>query len=304
MLALSAAFLLPAQEAGAQVVQINTGTPASPLYAVGPMYVSSTLFYKYSRYAYLYTGDELAAAGITAGTTIHEVGWMKSTANSAAGPATFKIYMKNSAVAAYASASETWANLSSGADLVYSNLAQSIPATATPDYIDFALTAPFTYTGGSLEILTEWDISGAPTPIATGGFEWENTVVPDRIYGTGDASMPISLSSTSNNISIDNRRPVIQFTLNPTSGVGSMSAATTMEVYPNPADQELNIRNEGRTALWNIIVMDVPGKQVHAESRGGSQESFRIDVSDLVAGTYFLRMETAAGPVVKRFAVR
>lgn len=60
----------------AQVVQIDTGTPASPLYAVGPIYVSSTLFYRYSRYAYLCARaeDELAAVGFTPGATITTVG--------------------------------------------------------------------------------------------------------------------------------------------------------------------------------------------------------------------------------------
>ena len=304
ILALSAAFLLPAQEAGAQVVQVNTGTPANPLYAVGPVYVSSTLFYTSSRYAYLYTEPELATAGLQPGSMIQEVGWMKSTANSAAGPATFKIYMKNSAVAAYANATASWANLVSGADLVYNNLAQSIPATATPNYIDFPLSAPFTYSGGSLEILTEWDISAASEPFATGSFEWENTIVPDRIYGMGNTSLPTSLSSTSNNTNIDNRRPVIQFNLDPNAGMGTLSAAASMMVYPNPTDQVLNIRNGGRTAVGNITVLDVLGKQVQAEERRGSRESFRIDVADLMAGTYFLRMETASGPLVKRFAVR
>lgn len=271
---------------------------------MGPVYVSSTLFYTRSRYAYLYTEPELAAAGILSGTVIHAVGWMKSTSNSAAGPAVFNIFMKNSATTDYSAGTALWSNLSNGAVAVYSNNAQAIPATAAPGYIDFALSTPFTYTGGSLEILTEWDISAASEPFATGSFEWENTIVPDRIYGKGGTSMPTSLSSTSNNTSIDDRRPVIQFTLDPTTGIGTMSAAAGMEVYPNPADRVLNIRNGGRTAVGNIAVLDVLGKQLHAEARGGSQESFRIDVSGLVAGSYFLRMETTSGPVVKRFAVR
>ncbi len=151
---LLAAFSLGAYQADAQVVQINTGTPSTPLYAVGPIYMSSTLFYRYSRYAYLYTQSELEAVGFTPGTEITTVGWMKNTANSAAGPAVFSIYMKNSSTTAYALGSETWANLSSDATLVYTDPAQAIPATASPNYIDFTLTSSYTYTGGSLEVLT------------------------------------------------------------------------------------------------------------------------------------------------------
>ena len=183
-------------QARAQVVEINTGAANTPLYAVGPIYMSSTLFYRYSRFAYLYTQAELAAAGIIPGTVITSAGWMKSTANSSAGPAVFSIYMKNSSIAAYSNASETWDNLSAGAVQVYTNASQSIPATAQPAYIDFTLTTPFIYTGGSLEILTEWDISAPPAPIATGAFEWVNTTVVDRIYASGNTSLPASLSST------------------------------------------------------------------------------------------------------------
>ena len=75
---LLALFSVGAFRAKAQVVEINTGTPNTPLYAVGPIYVSSTLFYRYSRFAYLYTQAELAAAGVVPGTVILSTGWMKS----------------------------------------------------------------------------------------------------------------------------------------------------------------------------------------------------------------------------------
>ena len=80
------AFLLGANKADAQVIQIDSGAASNPLYAVGPIYMSTTLFYRYSRYAYLYTQSELEAVGFTPGTTITTVGWMKNTSSTAAGP--------------------------------------------------------------------------------------------------------------------------------------------------------------------------------------------------------------------------
>ncbi len=198
-------------------VEINTGNPQAPLYAVGPVYMSSTLFYKYSRYAYLYTQDELAAAGITNGSVITSLAWMKSTANETIGSGTFDIYMKNSTTAAYSNATETWTNLSSGADLVYQNMAQTIPVTTSPEYIEFPLNTPFTYTGGSIEILAQWQIEPeAGQGLATGSFEWVNTSVTDRIYGKGGTSLAgiESMSSTQNNTNINDMRPVIQITFN------------------------------------------------------------------------------------------
>lgn len=291
-----------AYQAEAQVVQINTGTPSTPLYAVGPIYMSTTLFYRYSRYAYLYTQSELQAVGFMPGTEVTTVGWMKNTANSAAGPAVFSIYMKNSSTTAYALASETWANLSSGATLVYTDPAQAVPATASPDYIDFALSAPFTYTGGSLEILTEWDISAPSAPIATGAFEWVNTVVADRIYGMGNTSLPATLSSTSNNTSIDDLRPVIQFTIGTGTGIRD-ELAEMISIYPNPAEHFIRIKNESTSPLESIVITDAIGKVVYAEGQIGIQTDQRINLENMEAGAYILAIQTSAGRIVKRVTV-
>ena len=297
-----AAFSLGAYQADAQVVQINTGAASAPLYAVGPIYMSSTLFYRDSRYAYLYTQAELEAVGFMPGTVISTVGWMKNTSNSAAGPATFSIYMKNSSVATYSASTESWANLSSGATSVYTNSAQAIPATASPTYIDFALSSPFTYTGGSLEILTEWDISVPSAPIATGAFEWVNTTVVDRIYGMGGSSLPATLSSTDNNTSIDNKRPVVQFTIDNGTGIHEDLDAK-ISIWPDPAEQFIQIRNESNSPLETMMITDAVGKVVYSEKLNGIQADHRINVEQLMAGTYMLGIQTPAGRIVKRFIV-
>lgn len=287
----------------AQTVVINSGAPGTPLYAVGPIYLSSTMYYKYSRFAYLYTSDELAAAGVQPGAVITAVGWMKSSGSSAAGPAVFDLYMKNSTTAAYSAATELWDNLSAGTTEVYHNAAQAIPMTAAPNFINFTLTSPFTYTGGSLEILAQWNISAAASPIATGSFEWENTTVVDRIYGMGDSSLPSSLSSMQNNVDIDNLRPVIQLTLNGSTGMQPAVAGSSPSLYPNPADRFIELRNDGGGALERVEVLDLLGKVVHTQGNLAGTD-LRIDVSTFKPGAYFLRAYTANGLVVKRFAVR
>ena len=290
-------------QADAQIVQIATGTPNTPLYAVGPIYMSSTLFYRYSRFAYLYTQAELAAAGIVPGTDIMAVGWMKDTPNSTAGPAAFSIYMKNTFTAAYSSASEQWANLSTGTTLVYSETAQSIPATASPQYIDFTLDTPFNYLGGSLEILTEWDISGPPAPIATGAFEWVNTTVVDRIYASGNTSLPATLSSTMNNTNMDDRRPVIQFTVQGGTVAIPDLLSTSISIWPNPAEGLLNITNRSGAPVERIVITDALGKVVLNERPVGVTTDHRIDLGQFDPGAYLIRVETGAGPVVRRVTV-
>jgi hypothetical protein len=290
-------------QARAQAIEINTGAANTPLYAVGPIYLSSTLFYRYSRFAYLYTQDELAAVGIVPGTVIFSTGWMKSTANSATGPAVFSIYMKNSSVAAYANATETWANLSAGAVQVYNEAAQSIPATASPSYIDFTLASPFTYTGGSLEILTEWDISAPPAPIATGAFEWVNTTVVDRIYASGNTSLPASLSSTTNNIDMNDRRPVIQLTVELPTGIHEGLDAQ-VSLWPNPADGIINISNTSGSSLERIEVINALGGVALAESPNSVATNHQLDVSKLASGPYLVGIRTGAGRAVKRVTLR
>ena len=290
--------------ADAQVVEIATGAPNTPLYAVGPIYMSSTLFYRYSRFAYLYTQAELAAAGITAGTTINAVGWMKDTPNSAAGPALFTIYMKNSSNAAYANATEPWANLSLGATPVYSENAQSIPATASPNYITFTLDTPFSYTGGSLEILTEWDISTVPAPIATGAFEWVNTTVVDRIYASGNTSLPTSLSSTMNNTNINDRRPVIQFTVQGGTTIIPDLLGSSIRIWPNPAEDVLYIANTSGVPVDRIVMTDALGQVVLNERSAAGMTHHRIDLGPFAPGAYLLRLETREGPLVSKVTVQ
>lgn len=203
----------------AQTVVINTGVAGTPAYNAGPIYRSSTSSaYDASRYAYLYTQAELAAAGITTGSIITNLGWVKNNTAISNGGGIFRIYMKNSAAATYGSATETWSNLNTGALLVYENLSFVVPATASPNYITFLLNTSFTYTGGSLEISVEWDINQVSGTASTGTFDWLWSTVPNRIYGTGQTTLAGAgtLSSTSNSISdITGRRPFLQITYTP-----------------------------------------------------------------------------------------
>lgn len=236
----------------AQTVVINTGTAGTPEYAVGPVYMSPTLFYRASRYAYLYTQAEMTAAGITSGSSITAVGWMKNNSASSLIAGNFRIYMKNSSATAYSNATETWTNLNAGTTLVYQNLSQSIPATASPTYIPFTLTTAFPYTGGALEISVEWDATGSTGTLASGSFDWVWSTVADRIYGNGGTALSNTLSSTSNNTTINDRRPFIQISY--TSGApvtcAAPTAATATAITATTAS--LNWTQTGTPPQWQI----------------------------------------------------
>jgi gliding motility-associated-like protein len=243
-------------------VVINTGVAGTPQYNAGPVYRSSaSSAYDASRYVYLYTAEELAAVGIGSGANIISLGWMKNNTATTTGGGIMRIYLKNSSAASFSQATETWANLNSGAVLVYENLNQEIPATASPNYITFNMTAPFVYTGGSMEISVEWDANQITGNPSTAAFDWMWSTVNARIYGTGQTVLANAgtLSSTTNSISaIDNRRPFIQITYGssaactspPTAGTATASAAAVCTGTPVVFALTGNSFGTGQTYQW------------------------------------------------------
>ncbi|KAA9331134.1 T9SS type A sorting domain-containing protein [Adhaeribacter soli] len=231
-------LLLLAGTSYAQTVATITGTASSlPTYHAGPIYRSSaSSAYDASRYSYLFTPAELAAAGIPNGAIITKVAWNKSnnTATSTGATGIFGIYMKNSAATDFSAASVPWATQVAGATQVYNNTSQAIPATI--GWLDFPLNTNFQYTGGSLEISTDWDINQATGNPTTAAINWEVSTATDRIYGISNTTTPTAnLSSTSNSIgNLDNLRPNIQITFlanpctaPPTGGTTISSAGST-----------------------------------------------------------------------------
>lgn len=270
-------LLLSGVQTQAQTVVINTGTPGTPQYNAGPIYRSSaTSAYDASRYVYLYTQDELANVGITTGAIIQSVGWIKANdATTTSSGATFRIYMKNSTTATYNQASATWTNLSAGMEMVYENTNFAVPATMDPEYIVFNFQTPFTYTGGSIEIATEWDCNAISGNASTGTFNWMWSTVVDRIYGIGETTLANAgtLSSTSNSISdINDRRPYIQITFTP--GGPCTNPPTPGTVTASPANVCMGqifqlsysggSNGSGQTLQWQsstdgVTWTDIPG---------------------------------------------
>lgn len=276
---------------GQVTTTITTGTAGTPQYNAGPIYRSSAgSAYDASRYAYLYTQAELAAAGINPGDFINSVGWTKNNNAETTGGGIFRIYMKNSSATTFANATETWANLNAGTTLVYENLSQTIPATTTPNYIVFTFPTPFAYTGGSLEISTEWDINQVAGNPTTGTFDWLWSTVPNMIYGTGNTVLTSTgtLSSTTNSIStIDDRRPFIQIvytpgspcTAPPTAGTAVASASSVCPSTSFTVSLSGNSFGLGQTYQWesstdNVNFTPIAGATNASYSNTQSQSTY------------------------------
>ncbi|MDP5076744.1 MAG: fibronectin type III domain-containing protein, partial [Nonlabens sp.] len=157
-------------------VSVGTGASGSTAGSNGtPIYRSSAAStFDFSQSVQLYTQQDLNSAGIFSGATISSIGLFKTNAFTlvSGANASLTINMNNSSNTALSTA-DTFANLTSGAQVVYQSA--TVDNTVIPGaagVVVFQLTTPFVYTGGSIEIGFDWDVSsftGSPTD---GAFSW------------------------------------------------------------------------------------------------------------------------------------
>jgi hypothetical protein len=164
-------------------VQFGFGTGAS--YMFGPVYRSrADSDYDYSRFSYLYTQAELAAIGILPGSLITKIAWNKTNTYNITntGNAYFKIYMKNSTRTTLVNPSMWETEVIAGATLVAERIyTQTNDPFAVKGWMEYPLDQTFVYTGGALEISTDWDISGVTDFPTNGVFNFQYTdVAPGR----------------------------------------------------------------------------------------------------------------------------
>ena len=181
----------------AQTADIPSTTSSNSATTYGPIYRTSTSStINYARFAYIFTPSELSSAGISSGDTIKSLAWNK--ANSAAGntnrKGTFKIYLKNSSTSSYSS-DEYWSTLTSGATEVYANT--TYVQSSSTGFITFTFSTDFVYTGGSLEVLTDWKVN-AGTQSPGGPFNWYYSSATGKAIGVASTSSQGTLSDYPN----------------------------------------------------------------------------------------------------------
>jgi hypothetical protein len=199
-----------------QTISIGSGTLTS--FNFGPYYRSSaTSTWNFSRYAYIYTADELS--GIPSGSIITSVEWEKSSGTITA-PNTFQIFMENNS-ATTLSTGTSWSSLIANATNVYNNSNQGFVASA-PGWEVFNLSAPFLYTGGTLQICTDFFRSGT----ASGANNYFYQSATGKSIGSAGSSL--TNVATLNTATYGNNRPNIR--INYVAGTncnGAPEAGTT-----------------------------------------------------------------------------
>ncbi len=237
-------------------LSIGTGSSTTTGLNWHPIYRSSaTSTFDYSRAAYLYDATELAAAGMPANATITAIEWDKSSTGATASntaAVVFNILMKNSAATGYTAAT-TWGVLTTGASTAYATTSQNIPATI--GYLNFGLTSPFVYTGGALEILTDWDISALTGNPSTAGFSWNGGAVTGKVLGTSASTSLTGATSLGTQGSRPNIRIIYTYVPLPTDvGMQNITNPLASGCYGASENVIATIKNFGTNAQSNIPV--------------------------------------------------
>lgn len=155
----------------------NTSTTSNGAAAdAGPMYCTGgSSSFVFSKHHMVYTAAELATAGLPNNVIITQISWYKANnaSYSSSSAAIFDIYLKNSAATGVPTpVPQGFSGITAGATPVYASTSQSFSSNI--GWVEFNLSTPFTYTGGALEVTTNWDVSagGSTSSGASANFAW------------------------------------------------------------------------------------------------------------------------------------
>jgi hypothetical protein len=75
--------------------------------------------------------------------------------------------------------------------------------------------------------------------------------------------------------------------------------ASNFTVYPNPANNILNVSNKANDLINNIQIKDLTGKTVK-ESNFIAQSTIQMNIADIAAGVYMMTIKTNQGSITKK----
>lgn len=113
-------------------------------------------------------------------------------------------------------------------------------------------------------------------------------------YATSNLPIFVVLTIKLTSALINNESTLVLSKDMPNDYIGlSENNVGTFDLYPNPADQILNINTEGN---FNYLVMNVNGDVLV-----NNTNSKALDISSFSAGIYFVKLQNAKGVLVKKF---
>jgi PKD repeat protein len=144
------------------------------------------------------------------------------------------------------------------------------------------------------KFLWDFGVSGSTTDTST-------AVNPTFIFPTV-GTYTITLTAIS-----DCGDSTITKTVDVTSGMRNIEAKLNVNVYPNPTNNVLNVKVDLYTAdVLNMNIISMSGqvvKSLDQKRMNAGSQTISIDVADLNAGMYLLRLQTQNGQRTVRFTI-
>ena len=97
----------------------------------------------------------------------------------------------------------------------------------------------------------------------------------------------------------------IEIDENATTGTSELEAARQIRVYPNPAQQELNIVFlDNQRGELQLSLIDIQGRELIRQEAARSLNQLQLNISSLPVGIYFLRVQSDAASVTKKVTIQ
>lgn len=106
----------------------------------------------------------------------------------------------------------------------------------------------------------------------------------------GDSITSFTEGVSAEAMAVDYRTPV---------GFQNTAAARTITVFPNPADQWLNIRSS--ETILEVAILDPAGRKIFTQGFSGDMRTVSMPCATLVTGLYLLEIRTAEGTITSKF---
>ncbi len=89
-------------------------------------------------------------------------------------------------------------------------------------------------------------------------------------------------------------------------GINQESGLSDINIYPNPATNFLNVDLTGDAQKISMNVVDMSGKILYNDeiNHNGGSQIYKVPVSNLASGIYFLHLNTPTGKTIQKFIVK
>ncbi len=177
-------------------------------------------------------------------------------------------------------------------------------STTVPVVVNPLPTASFTYNAqlGGLTTFTNTSSDFVTSQWNFGdGSPWSNTTNPTHTYlGDGVYTVVLTVGNDCGSITINQQVTIVG------TGIETLADGTSLELYPNPATETINIAYNGsKTQKLMVRVVNVSGQIVYTDAVGQYTGQYKntIDLSYVAKGVYFIQLITDDGLINRKIVL-